>query len=130
MVIENQIPKTETVCELKDKYETPSFEEFLKTYESDDNLNYDDLSGGDISSAKCYGPMYRDGSNTSQNITNININIVINPTVQIILPPLPPDDFFDITLSLPEKYLFAMISGTLISKIRVRGSRKEVYNEL
>jgi len=58
MVIENQIPKTETVCELKDKYEVPSFEEFMKTYESDDNLSYDDLSGGGIGEVKGYGPTY------------------------------------------------------------------------
>ena len=32
----------ETVQELKN--EIPSFEEFMKTYESDENLNYDDLS--------------------------------------------------------------------------------------
>ncbi|CAG8666085.1 158_t:CDS:2, partial [Ambispora gerdemannii] len=48
MVIENQIPKTETVYELKEKCEIPSFEEFMKNYENDGNLNYDDLSGGDI----------------------------------------------------------------------------------
>jgi hypothetical protein len=56
MVIENQIPKTETVAELKDEYKVPSFEEFMETYESDDNLNYDDLSGGGIGEAKGYGP--------------------------------------------------------------------------
>jgi len=56
MVIENQIPKTETVYEIKDKYEVPSFEEFMKTYESDGNLNYDDLRGGDIGISKGYGP--------------------------------------------------------------------------
>jgi len=56
MVIENQIPKTEMVYELKDKYETPSFEEFMKTYKSDDNLNYDDLTYSDIGEVKGYGP--------------------------------------------------------------------------
>jgi len=58
MVIENQIPKTETVYELKEEYKTPSFEEFMKTYESDDNLSYEDLSGGDISETRGYGPCY------------------------------------------------------------------------
>ena len=48
------IPKTETVYELKD--EIPSFEEFMKTYENDGNLNYADLSGGDVGEAKGYGP--------------------------------------------------------------------------
>jgi len=42
----------ETVYELKN--ETPSFEEFMKTYEG--NVNYDDLSGGDVGEVKGYGP--------------------------------------------------------------------------
>lgn len=46
----------QTVYELKDKYEVPSFEEFMKTYESDDNLNYDDLNSGGIGEAEGYGP--------------------------------------------------------------------------
>ena len=44
----------ETVQELKN--EVPSFEEFMKTYENDGNLNYDDLNLYDISIDKCYGP--------------------------------------------------------------------------
>lgn len=59
MVVENQIPKTETVYELKEKYEIPSFEEFMRNYEMDENLNYDDLSGGDISEVGDYGPTSR-----------------------------------------------------------------------
>ena len=52
---QNLIPKTEMVYELKN--EVPSFEEFMKTYESDGNLNYDDLnSGGNIGEVKGYGP--------------------------------------------------------------------------
>ena len=58
MVIENQIPKTETVYELKN--EIPSFEEFMKTYENDDNLNYDDLNGGNAGEVKGYGPTWVD----------------------------------------------------------------------
>jgi hypothetical protein len=60
MVNNNGIPievnkrPIETVYELKD--EIPSFEEFMKTYESDGSLNYEDLSGGDISEKKGYGP--------------------------------------------------------------------------
>jgi hypothetical protein len=54
MVDENIIPKTETVYELKN--EVPSFEEFMKTYERDERVNYDDLNGGDISETKGYGP--------------------------------------------------------------------------
>lgn len=45
----------ETVYELKN--EVPSFEEFMKTYEADESLNYDDLSYSDISDkGKGYGP--------------------------------------------------------------------------
>ena len=64
MVNENLIPKTETVYELKN--EIPSFEEFIKTYENDGNLNYDDLSSGDIGTQKGYGPCSNcSGSNRS-----------------------------------------------------------------
>jgi hypothetical protein len=59
MVKNNGIPfevkkPFETVYELKN--EIPSFEEFMKTYETDGNLNYDDLSGVDIGTQKGYGP--------------------------------------------------------------------------
>jgi hypothetical protein len=48
--------KVEIVQELKDEYKVPSFEEFMKTYESDGNLNYDDLNSGSIGEIKGYGP--------------------------------------------------------------------------
>lgn len=58
MVNENLIPKTETVYELKN--ETPSFEEFMKTYESDkgvdDSYCYEIDSYGDIRVIRPYGP--------------------------------------------------------------------------
>ena len=54
MVVENQIPKTETVYEIKNDYEVPSFEEFMKNYEGD--VNYDDLSIYDVGIDKGYGP--------------------------------------------------------------------------
>jgi len=54
MVNENNIPKVETIYEIKN--EIPTFEEFLKTYENDGNLNYDDLNNGDIGTPKGYGP--------------------------------------------------------------------------
>jgi len=38
--------------------EVPSFEEFMKNYENDGNVNYDDLSGGDVGEVKGYGPCY------------------------------------------------------------------------
>jgi len=56
MVNENLIPKTETVYEIKDEYKIPSFEEFMKTYENDGNLNYDDLNSDIAGEAKGYGP--------------------------------------------------------------------------
>jgi hypothetical protein len=47
--------KVEEVREINN--EVPSFEEFMKTYESDGNLNYDDLTFSDISDkGKGYGP--------------------------------------------------------------------------
>ena len=54
-IVENKKP-VETVYELKDEYKIPSFEEFMKTYGSDGNLNYDDLNSGDIGTPKVYGP--------------------------------------------------------------------------
>ena len=55
-IIENKKP-VETVCEIKEEYKVPSFEEFMKTYE-DGDLNYDDLSGGSVGEAKGYGPCF------------------------------------------------------------------------
>src|SRR2546429_1748798 len=52
-IIENKKP-FETVYDLKN--EIPSFEEFMKTYENDGNLNYDDLGNSDIGTDKGYGP--------------------------------------------------------------------------
>ena len=51
-IIENKKP-VETVYELKN--ETPSFEEFMETYEG--GVDYGDLeSGGSIGEVKGYGP--------------------------------------------------------------------------
>jgi len=59
MVKNNGIPfevkkPFETVYELKN--EIPSFEEFMKTYESDGSLNYDDLNSWNVGTVKGYGP--------------------------------------------------------------------------
>ena len=48
----------ETVYEIKDEYKVPSFEEFMKTYEVDEKVNYDDLSGGGMGEVKGYGPVF------------------------------------------------------------------------
>ena len=71
--IENKKP-FETVAELKN--EVPSFEEFMKTYESDENLNYDDLTFSDISDkGKGYGPCYKD---CGYGVVNPNCECYIN----------------------------------------------------
>ena len=49
----------ETVYELKNENEVPSFEEFMKSYEG--NVNYADLSDGSVGEVKGYGPCW--GSN-------------------------------------------------------------------
>lgn len=36
--------------------EIPSYEEFLKNYENDGNLNYADLNGGNLGTQQSYGP--------------------------------------------------------------------------
>ena len=57
--------KVEEVREIDNKYEIPSFEEFMKTYEYD-NVNYDDLTFSDISDkGKGYGPCKKDGCGCS-----------------------------------------------------------------
>jgi len=55
LIIENKKP-FEIVQEVSDKYEIPSFEEFMKSYENDGNVNYDDLNSGDVGEVKGYGP--------------------------------------------------------------------------
>jgi hypothetical protein len=65
MVKENLMPKTETVYEINNEIQSvvrdqvPSYEEFMKTYESDGSLNYDDLGGGGLGEVEGYGPCYR-----------------------------------------------------------------------
>lgn len=59
MVKNNEIPievkkPYETVYEIKN--EIPTFEEFMKDYKTDENLNYDDLSVGSVGEVKGYGP--------------------------------------------------------------------------
>ncbi len=63
MVNNNGIPAEvkkpfETVYELKN--EIPTFEEFMKDYKADENLNYDDLNSGGIGINKGYGPCTSD----------------------------------------------------------------------
>src|SRR2546429_4142043 len=72
MVNNNGIPieinkkPIETVYEIKgDEYKVPSFEEFMKDYKADENLNYDDLSGGSVGEVKGYGPCSEGGCSYS-----------------------------------------------------------------
>jgi len=58
MVNENLIPKTEEIREIKN--EIPSYEEFMKTYQSDkavvDGFNSEINSYNDLGVEKIYGP--------------------------------------------------------------------------
>ncbi|KLL01620.1 MAG: hypothetical protein MRERC_12c002 [Mycoplasmataceae bacterium RC_NB112A] len=54
----NTNPKPiETVYEIKNK--TLSFEEFMKSYQADENLNYNDLDSGSVGEVGGYGPCYK-----------------------------------------------------------------------
>jgi len=64
-IVENK-KSVEEVREIEN--EIPSFEEFMKTYENDGNLNYADLNGGSIGEVKGYGPTidwWEEGTNSS-----------------------------------------------------------------
>jgi hypothetical protein len=81
-LVENKKP-VELVQELKNEYKIPSFEEFNKTYENDGNLNYDDLSGGDIGVPKSYGP---GNDQSKQRITRIVSGVAIGLTTAVCPP--------------------------------------------
>ena len=55
MIYENNLPKIETIQELREEYKIPTFEEFMRDYKND-NLNYDDLNSWNIGVPKGYGP--------------------------------------------------------------------------
>src|SRR4051812_45773445 len=130
-IIENKKP-IELVQEAKN--EVPSFEEFMKTYESEEGANYADLSGGDIGEIKGHGPctdgrywrdchcsdseVLRQLNSAIHNINNgVNIQININKynsitqiinkkniKVTITLPPI--TQVFSLTLSvLPREFI-------------------------
>jgi hypothetical protein len=62
-IIAKQKP-SETVYEITDKYQTPSFEEFMKSYEG--GTNYADLNTDDISISRSYGPGNSQSGTTSE----------------------------------------------------------------
>src|SRR4051794_7139379 len=55
LIIKNE-KSFETVQEIDSRYEIPSYEEFLKNYENDGKVNYEDLSGENVGDSKGYGP--------------------------------------------------------------------------
>ena len=50
------IKPVEMVHEIKNEYQILTFEEFMKSYQTDENLNYSDLGYSDIGASKGYGP--------------------------------------------------------------------------
>jgi hypothetical protein len=63
MVNENIIPKTETVYELKEEYKVPSFEEFMKTYQSNKASEF--LAEAEYQDQALNGPRYGPGNTQS-----------------------------------------------------------------
>ncbi|CAG8550615.1 5516_t:CDS:2 [Paraglomus occultum] len=73
MVYENNLPKTETVYEIKN--EVPTFEEFMKTYQEDEGANnsyyYEIDSHGDIRVIRPYGPgLAAGGATIAENVVD------------------------------------------------------------
>ena len=66
----------ETVYEIKEENQIPSFEEFMKDYKVDGNLNYDDLSGGSVGESKGYGPCVNKNSNCSCDCPRSDCNCI------------------------------------------------------
>jgi hypothetical protein len=58
--IETQKPVEEV--KYVDEYKIPSYEEFMKTYESDDKVSYTDLEGDSTNGVKSYGPCHSCGN--------------------------------------------------------------------
>jgi hypothetical protein len=54
LIVKNEKP-FEIVQEVNN--EIPSYEEFLKTYENDGKVNYEDLNGESVGESKGYGPI-------------------------------------------------------------------------
>lgn len=65
-LVNNKKP-VELVQELKDEYKIPSFEEFMKIYDNDSSLNYDDLRVDSIGEVKGFGPCKKSYCNCSCN---------------------------------------------------------------
>ncbi|CAG8456164.1 26254_t:CDS:2, partial [Gigaspora margarita] len=77
-LVENKKAQVEEVREINNKM--PSYEEFMKTYENDGNLSYDDLSSGDVGEVKGYGPCSWDNPNCSCYDNNRNFQLRVCAT--------------------------------------------------
>jgi len=84
MVNENIIPKTETVYELKNKI--PSFEEFMKTYQSDEASEF--LAEAEYQDKVLHGPQYGPGGSNSKEATKVTMSVLL--AASYAFPPLAP----------------------------------------
>jgi len=66
MVNENIIPKTETIYELKDECKALSFEEFMKTYQSNEASEF--LAEAEYQDQALRGPRYGPGNSQSAEV--------------------------------------------------------------
>lgn len=86
MVIENQIPKTETIYELKEEYKVPSFEEFMKTYQPSEKSEF--LAEAEYQDQALRGPQYGSGGSNSKEATKGAMSVLL--AVSYAIPPLAP----------------------------------------
>ena len=87
MVNNNNLPLIEEVRELKN--EIPSYEEFMKNWKEDENLNYDDLNSGDIGTQKGYGPgLFGDIVNgeAGKHLTDVATAAAVNTASVVLVP--------------------------------------------
>ena len=62
-LIKENYKKVEEVREIDNKYEIPTLEEFMNSYEG--SVNYADLNSDDIGTPKGYGPVFGRGGGSS-----------------------------------------------------------------
>lgn len=64
MVYENNLPKIETIYEIKEQYKIPSYEEFMKTYQTDEANEF--LAEAEYQDQVLHGPRYGPGNGASR----------------------------------------------------------------
>jgi hypothetical protein len=84
MVNENIIPKTETIYEIKS--EIPSFEEFMKTYQTDEANEF--LAEAEYQDKALHGPQYGPGGSNSKDAAKGAMSVLL--AVSYAVPPLAP----------------------------------------